>query len=483
MPTAHPTRGVGLLPIELLQNIFELHTLANLDSPYVLRQVCRHWRKIVDITTILRTRIYFGDGTFRREEMVRCRSLTSLLQAIQRTQNYQHELTIAAPAESMDDPTCLEERRAEWINFVSSGTSLCRRLTIHATNKSLSCQFSLENCNFPELCELQIGTANSRIIKYTRFLDAVQRSSGELRDLTVNNWDMTPELPKYPQLLRRLTRLTMNADSRLIPPTLWEHLINLVDLTVSNEDLLHNHVKGTSPSLSRLTVGVLPKQALLPLAIYGQVTTLIIRLDTNTLGTISQTTGKKSSVRMPSLQYLEIHSIWLLICTIQAPTLSMLVLRGARPTRGPFLKLGDHILCRPKGLHIDMGKSIIDVHLARRLGECWANIEQLHLTYVTPDSSPSFTLRTVLEGDALHVPACPRLRILEVVMPPPILNAEIRRKNTLQELKRMAQIRRSKNMLERGHCGWFTAFPLSHQKIIEDASRNWWNIEWFNLLE
>jgi hypothetical protein len=47
----------------------------------------------------------------------------------------------------------------------------------------------------------------------------------------------------------------------------------------------------------------------------------------------------------------------------------------------------------------------------------------------------------------------------------------------------MAQIRKSNNMLDGGHCGWFTAFPLSHQKIIEDASRNWWNIEWFNLLE
>lgn len=328
MPTTQtPICGIGLLPVELLQRIFELHTLVNLGSPHMLRRVCRHWLLIVDGTTMLRTRIYFGGRIFRRKEMVICYSLGHLLQAIQQTQKFQHELTIAAEGEPMAALTQPGEHDAKWVEFVSSGTSRCRSLAIHYTDMSPRFQSTLGNCDFPELCELNIGFNNYGIEK-THFFDAIQRSSIRLCDLTVNR-DMVPNLLKYPLLLRRLTRLSLKGCNQ--NPTillgLWEQLVHLVDLTISNELLLCDHKEVTLPSLSRMKIGISPRCELRPLAIYLQITNLTFALNPSRLSTSPQL-GKRVSVQMPRLQYLEIHSIWLPICIIDAPNLSVLALRG-----------------------------------------------------------------------------------------------------------------------------------------------------------
>jgi len=470
-----PGHGLGLLPVELLQRIFELHTLINLGSPYVLRQVCRHWCGIVDDTALLRTRIYFGDRVHAPQEMVRCYSLGDLLRAIERTHNYQHELTIATSGVQIVD---WKENAAKWEAFLTSGTSRCRSLSINTYWST--CQYTLEKCNLPELRELHIGDGCHLLAK-TQFLRSIQQSSIHLCDLRVTSNEVLRDLQEYPRFLRRLVRLTINREPASIPQDMWHHLTNLVELKVLGESALQNYVKDTSPSIRRLTIHLSLRQSRpLLTTIYHQITHLIVTF--NPFGTVIDLDTQTTPIRLPKLQYLELHHIWLLLCSIKPTNLDTLVLRGIWPTGGRLLRTEDRILSLPKALYIDVGRNIIDIHLARRLQGCWANIEELHLTYIIQDSSPSFSLRTVLEGNSLDAPVCPHLKVLNVLMPPPHLNAGMRRLATIRTLKGMARIRRSKGMLDSGYCGWLPATALD-QKMIEDARRDWWKIQWVNLLD
>ncbi|KAG8789347.1 hypothetical protein FRC20_006380 [Serendipita sp. 405] len=474
----HGATPVSRLPLELLQEIFLYHVWADKSSPIDLLFTNKTWYKAAIATSALWSRIMLGNRPrqpgmlyFTTPGRVQCTNLSSFAHAIKRAGHSPLELTITCSNLSFEQDDITEFKSSvdsEWL-------SRCRSLVWLSISALAGGHLFLRlfhAAKYDALEHLTIWSMTQPIgLELEAFMQQIEATAVNLRSVTLTpvleyGWNGVA-LHKYPKLLRRLHALRLSITGL----TIWQNLVNLVELDISlpTPRIQTQMILPPTIPLTRLTMREHVDTGALVPSIFASLTHLT--LETNGFW--------NSGIPFPpftALSSLELRVLYLNLPSFTAPSLHSLTLRPYSSAQTIYMKPFRIFGLNPKVLLIDRCQNETDlVDILRELSNC---IEDLHV---------SSRFRQHVLGNPLTMALCvsgkdllaPNLASLTVTSEPPA--SEDKEVAILSNLRRISRRSEDASKAVKVKYGIFPSFDRT--RVM--APENKWEgtVEWVEPLE
>ena len=465
----NPPQSIHILPRELIEHIFYLHVIVNLQSRKPLLFTCRTWYNIAITYGQLWGKIGFGVNPARRSNAIYCSKPETLVDIVQRAGAAKFALFLISVSFT---PI---QRIVERFGFIKTSIMLgCRSLTFFSRWPDLSkpsrsplATLSL-SCEMTALEELIIEHEQDQVA-FEPMVEGIVRgavTAPNLRTLRLTYTGVRYEpdevisgianaIFKYPHLLKGISTLQLSGIRAVVP---WSALSSLNELTFA--------FSRRSPSLQGLDSTPITRLVLSGYYHQGSITAQIWTRLTHL--TLSGRTNPIEVIQLTGLIYLCLID-WVYSCAyFHAPKLETLTIRVNPNTKlmmmYPRMENAD---LHPRIVNIDLqdieeafddlddGPYIIrkDLTIFTTPLPFWTKVEELRLRVIGSKSSLSPIL-PALSGSATEQ-CYPSLRCIEALYRTRI--SEAKRDSIVEGLKGVieARVRNGGTVaLEKVDIGW-----------------------------